>query len=207
MWKLTSWAFRKCGSFWDLEVLNHSYGLSKSGQISIKKSMWNGRYEKKTRPQYWFLGHETNSRAFSHGGEDLLFVSGLKTHYCGRVFFYASYFRGRTSFFRTHPSLTAYNSRSKPHTPNKFHIFGNVRTWGFTSSHPGYFSLWANFEEWSLNEKMRFYTFFCCRTEEIFKRPPIGKKCFFTVRLTPLWSGRCIFFKISWHILTYTTIL
>ena len=31
-------------------------------------------------------------------------------------------------FFRTRPSLTAYNSRSKPHTPNKFHIFGNVRT-------------------------------------------------------------------------------
>ena len=30
MWKLTSWGFRKCGSFWDLEVLNRSYGCSKS---------------------------------------------------------------------------------------------------------------------------------------------------------------------------------
>ena len=30
----TSRAFRKCGSFRDLEVLNHSYRLSKSGQIS-----------------------------------------------------------------------------------------------------------------------------------------------------------------------------
>jgi len=30
MWKLTSWGFRKCGSFRDLEVLNRSYGCSKS---------------------------------------------------------------------------------------------------------------------------------------------------------------------------------
>ena len=37
MWKLTSWGFRKCGSFRDLEVLNHSYRLSKSGQIQKKK--------------------------------------------------------------------------------------------------------------------------------------------------------------------------
>ena len=34
MWKLTSWGFRKCGSFQDLEVLNQSYWLSKSSQIS-----------------------------------------------------------------------------------------------------------------------------------------------------------------------------
>ena len=33
MWKLTSWGFRKCGSFRDLEVLNQSYWLSKSSQI------------------------------------------------------------------------------------------------------------------------------------------------------------------------------
>ena len=60
-------------------------------------------------------------------------------------------------FFQTHPSLTAYNSQ--PHTPNKFHIFGNVRTWGFTSSYPGYFSLWANFEEWAFNEQFFLHFF------------------------------------------------
>jgi len=37
MWRLTSWGFRKCGGFRDLEVLNHSYRLSKSGQIQKKK--------------------------------------------------------------------------------------------------------------------------------------------------------------------------
>ena len=30
MWKLTSWGFRKCGSFRDFEVLNRSYGCLKS---------------------------------------------------------------------------------------------------------------------------------------------------------------------------------
>ena len=35
MWKLTSWGFRKCGTFRDLKVLNQSYRLSKSSQISI----------------------------------------------------------------------------------------------------------------------------------------------------------------------------
>ena len=35
MWKLTSWGFRKCGSFRDLEVLNRSYGCSKSEDFEI----------------------------------------------------------------------------------------------------------------------------------------------------------------------------
>ena len=45
------------------------------------------RYEKKTRPQFWFLGPETNSLVFKHGWQDVLFVSDLKNDYCGRVFF------------------------------------------------------------------------------------------------------------------------
>ena len=36
MGKGTSRAFRKCGSFQDLEVLNHSYRLLKYGQIRRK---------------------------------------------------------------------------------------------------------------------------------------------------------------------------
>jgi len=52
MWKLTSWGFRKCGSFRDLEVLNQSYRLSKSSQISKKKNSENGCHKKKTRAQF-----------------------------------------------------------------------------------------------------------------------------------------------------------
>ena len=43
MWKSTSRGFQKCGSFRDLEVLNHSYRLSKSGQIQT----WEGGVAKK----------------------------------------------------------------------------------------------------------------------------------------------------------------
>ena len=81
-------------------------------------------------------------------------------------FFWRLVFSWTDQFFRTRPSLTAYNSRSKPHTPNKFHIFGNVRTWGFTWTYLGYFFLWANFEEWAFYEKSRFLAFFHCRTEK-----------------------------------------
>ena len=88
MIKGTSRAFRKCGSFRDLEVLSHSYWLSKSGEIQKENLLGRRRHKKKTRPQYRFVGPETNSRAFSHGWEDLLFVSDLKTQNCGRVIFY-----------------------------------------------------------------------------------------------------------------------
>ena len=36
MWKLTSWGFQKCGTFRVLKVLNQSYWLLKSGEISKK---------------------------------------------------------------------------------------------------------------------------------------------------------------------------
>ena len=47
MWKLTSWGFQKCGTFRVLKVLNQSYWLSKSGEISKKKS---ASQKKDTRP-------------------------------------------------------------------------------------------------------------------------------------------------------------
>ena len=139
MLKGTSRAFRKCCSFRDLEVLNHSYWLSKSDEIERIFLLETRRSKKKTRPQYWVLGSETNSRAFSHGVEDLLFVSDLKTHYCGRVFFLE-----RLLFFVTDPkfhsssTLSSDNSRSKTPRPKNYHIFGIVWTWGFTWWYPGY---------------------------------------------------------------------
>ena len=100
MRKLTSRAFRKCCSFRVLKVLNQSYWLSKSGENWRKNSIETRRYKKITRPQYRFLGPETNSTSFSHGWDDMLFVSGVRSQNCGRVIFLnTSYFRGRTSFF------------------------------------------------------------------------------------------------------------
>ena len=176
MWKSMSWRFWKCCSFWVLKVLNQSYWLSKFGENWRKKSMERRRCKKKTRPQYCVLSSETNSTAFSHGGDDMLFVSELKTQNCGRVFFFwRLVFSMTDQFFRTRPSLTANNSRSKAPTPNKFYIFGNVRTWGFTWTYPGNFFLWANFEEWAFYEKSRFLAFFRVRTEKNFKQFWIGQ--------------------------------
>ena len=176
MWEGTSWRFWKCGSFIDLEVLNHSYRLSKSDQIQRFFLLGRRRCKKKTRPQYWILGSETNSRASSHGWDDLLFVSDLKTHYCGRVFFLQ-----RLLFLLTDPqfhslmTLSSNNSPSKPDTSNKFHIFGKLWTWAFTWSYPGYFFLWANFEEWAFYGKHPFLTFFHDHTKKKIKWPLIGQ--------------------------------
>ena len=145
MWKCTSRAFQKCGSFRDLEVLNHSYRLSNLGEIQKENLLGRRRHKKKTRPQYRFVGPETNSRAFSHGWEDLLFVSGLKTHYCGRVFFLQ-----RLLFLVTDPkfhspsTLSSDNSRSKTPRPKNYHIFGNVWTWAFSWWYPGYVFQYQN---------------------------------------------------------------
>ena len=60
--KLTSWGFRKCGSFCPGEFLKRSYWLSKSSNFSIFFESKMRRHKKKTRPQFWFFGAETNSR-------------------------------------------------------------------------------------------------------------------------------------------------
>ena len=70
-------------SFWVLKVVNQSYWLSKSGENWRKKFMEKSCQKKKTRPQYQFLGSETNSEVFKHGWEDVLFVSDQKNKNCG----------------------------------------------------------------------------------------------------------------------------
>ena len=93
----------------------------------------------------------------------------------GVVFFYGSLFLLTEPKFHSCLTLRSNNSRSKPHTPNKFHIFGIVRTSAFRWTYPGFFFLWANFEEQAFYEKRLFFAFLHDRTEKIFKWPPIGQ--------------------------------
>ena len=145
MWKRTSWQFRKCGSFWDSEVLNRSYWLSKSGQIQRSFLLGRRRYEKKTRPQFRFLGPEIESAWAQHGWFHADSMAALKTHYCGRVFFLQ-----RLLFLVTDPkfhspsTLSSDNSRSKTPRPKNYHIFGNVWTWAFSWWYPGYVFQYQN---------------------------------------------------------------
>ena len=61
--KLTSWGFRKCGSFCPGEFLKRSYCLSKSSHFSFFFESNMRCQKKKTRPQFWFFRHETNNRS------------------------------------------------------------------------------------------------------------------------------------------------
>ena len=139
MLKGTSRAFRKCCSFRDLEVLNHSYWLSKSDEIERIFLLETRRSKKKTRPQYWVLRAAIESAGAQHGWFHADSMAALKTHYCGRVFFLE-----RPLFFVTDPNfhspstLSSDNSRSKTPRPKNYHIFGIVWTWGFTWWYPGY---------------------------------------------------------------------
>ena len=101
MWKSTSSAFQKCGTFCVYHFLKGSYSLmSKFSNISIFFNINNRCHKKKTRPQFWFFGPETNSQGNLYGGPDLLFVSDPKTQNCGRVFFFVTslIFRDKHTF-------------------------------------------------------------------------------------------------------------
>ena len=61
MWKLTSRGFRKCGTFWDLEVSNQSYCCPKFGHF---QSIYFGKCrcpKKIPRPQFWSVGFTIES--------------------------------------------------------------------------------------------------------------------------------------------------
>ena len=89
----------------------------------------------------------------------------------GVVFFFnGSLFLLTEPKFHSRLTLSSNNSRSKPHTPNKFHIFGIVRTSAFRWTYPGFFFLWANFEEQAFYEKRRFFCIFAWPHRENFQK-------------------------------------
>ena len=88
MSKLSSRGFRKCGTFWAYDLFNGSYCCSKSAQGSKSVFVTKNKrcHKKKTRPQFWVFGSETNSRSGPPYELPWLFVSGPKNQNCGRVF-------------------------------------------------------------------------------------------------------------------------
>ena len=77
-------------------------------------------------------------------------MATLKFQNYGRGFFFnGSLFLLTEPKFHSRLTLSSNNSRSKPHTPNKFHIFGIVRTSAFRWTYPGFFF----FEQISRNKR------------------------------------------------------
>ena len=106
----------------------------KSHEFVIKNS-W--RSKKKTRLQYCTDGRHMNRIGFSHGKFDILFISGLKTAYWSRVFFFErQLFLMTNSKFQTPLTLTSHNSGSKHRSIENHHIFRFVRTSAFTWCSP-----------------------------------------------------------------------
>ena len=85
------------------------------------------------RPQFCDLGPEIESAHKKHGWLPADSISGPKSQNCVRnIFFYGSLFLLTEPKFQSLLTLTINNSRSKPDTLNKSHIFGELWTLAFT---------------------------------------------------------------------------
>ena len=128
MWKLTSWGFRKCGSFRDLEVLNRSYGCSKSEDFEIFGPL--PKIRGVTKKQHsvnneFFVPKRISAQDNPIGYSFYSFrASNPKI---SRVLFS----RDGSFFFKFDSTSTAYSSGLKPQNLKNYHIFGILRTSAF----------------------------------------------------------------------------
>ena len=137
MRKLTSAAFRKCGSFWVLKVLNQSYWLSKSGEISKK----NRRHKKRHAANFGIWCPKRSSTLanrvvlswWSFRNPILIIVA--VSFFCD-----AAYFRWRTIFFRLFHLWRAITpSRKLPRSIN----YTFLESSGRQLSHGGTLDIWT----------------------------------------------------------------
>ena len=90
MWKLTSRAFRKCGTYWACHVFNGSYRPSKMDESEKTGPSPQIRgVKKKTRTHFFIFCFETNSTSSQPRLKTRLFVSDLKNWNRISVFFLA----------------------------------------------------------------------------------------------------------------------
>ena len=79
MWKLTSRAFRKCGTYWACHVFNGSYRPSKMDESEKTGPSPKIRgVKKKTRQHFFIFCFKTNSTSSQPRLKTWLFVSDLK---------------------------------------------------------------------------------------------------------------------------------
>ena len=125
-------AFQKCGTFPSLEILNRSYGCTKSGQISrVFLADWR-RPKKKTRPQFSRFRFHIESAWKKVGYFDADSIWSRNFENCGRVFFFErQLFLMTNSKFQTPLTLNSHKSGLKNHRIKNYHIFGTSRTSAF----------------------------------------------------------------------------
>ena len=108
---------------------------------SEKKIGGEGAVKKTTLFNEQVLGAAIESAWVPYGWFHADSMAAPKTDPLKSVVFYGSLFLLTEPKFHSLLTLSSNNSRSKADTPNKFHIFGIVRTFSFTWFYPGYFFL------------------------------------------------------------------
>ena len=135
MWKLTSRAFQKCGTFPRLEILNRSYGCSKSGQISrfflSLSSKIVGVTKKRHGHNFQNFGSILNQRQ-SNPLFSTLIQYGTEIWKIVAVSFFLNAANLPRKILRFDPTLCSHNSGLKSPNLEKYHIFGKPWTSAFT---------------------------------------------------------------------------
>ena len=188
MWKLTSRAFQKCGTFPSLEILYRSYGCSKSGQISrFFLSLFSkivGVTKKKRRPQFFRFRFPIESAGTKVGYFDADSIWSRNFENCGRVFFFErQLFLMTNSKFQTPLTLTSHNSGSKHRSMENHHIFRFVRTSAFTWCSPCRVYEIRMSRKCGKHEKIPFFMFLSVTTVKKSWRPAFGQ--FWCYRTSP----------------------
>ena len=137
MWKLTSWGFRKCGSFWRLELLNHSYQPPKSGQNPEKKFRHRACHKKIRQIQFFLKSLFLLREVFKWYLENPLRRNKLLKKIERALFFCdIRYFPWRTHFCRPVLTLSCNNYIFDHMYPYVTHIFGKLSPCSFSWYYP-----------------------------------------------------------------------
>ena len=138
MWKLTSWPFRKCRTYWDLKFLNGSYWWSKSEDSEILASLAkiSGVTKKRHGHNFQNFGSISNQREgnplhstlIRYGAEILKIVA--VSFFCYAAFPWIF-------FLKYNSTLTAIHKDLNHQSHHVLHIFWKLRPCSFTWPYPG----------------------------------------------------------------------
>ena len=133
MWKLTSWRFGKCDGFPCSDVLNPSYGWSKSTESEILSlsSKIVGVTKKRHGHNFQNFGSILNQRQ-SNPLFSTLIQYGTEIWKIVAVSFFLNAANLLRKILRFDPTLNSHNSGLKPSNCEKYHIFGKPWTSAFT---------------------------------------------------------------------------
>ena len=137
MWKLTSRAFRKCGTYWAYQLLNGSYCWSKSDNVEIlaPSAKIRGVTKKRHGHNNEFWGLKRIAGPANHVWRPGYSFQAPKIEIVAVSFFRNASFPAK-NFSEFDPTLTANNFGLKPPNLKNYHIFGIARTFSFTWYHP-----------------------------------------------------------------------